>query len=150
MDKQCLKQMEEEKLCSLASCTKPRNQRCTKCMTVSYCSKTCQEKDWKEGLGTRCKEITWESDKKEYDLREAEEEQQREDLEGELLRREEEERGRKRQLTSPRTGLPAPHRSRTGGSGKSRKTSHRRTSRSRSRDVKGGGRRTDSRGEGSR
>ena len=39
MEKQRLKQMEDEKLCSLASCTKPGNQRCTKCKTVSYCSK---------------------------------------------------------------------------------------------------------------
>ena len=71
--------------------------------------------------------------------REAEEEQQREDLEdleGEMLRKEE-ERGRKMQLTSPRTGLRAPHRSRTSKSSISRKSSHSRRSRSRSKDTKG-------------
>ena len=98
-EKQHQKEMEEEeeKFCCLASCPKPGSQRCTKCKTVWYCSKTCQERDWKEGHRTRCKEITWEHNKKEYDLkeaerqREAEKEQQQEDLEGKMLKKEEEE-----------------------------------------------------------
>jgi hypothetical protein len=98
MEKRRLKEREEEKLCSLASCSKPGSQRCTKCKAVSYCSRTCQEKDWKEGHKKRCKEITWEHNKEEYDRYEAErqrvaeEEQQQDDLEEEMLRKEEEER----------------------------------------------------------
>jgi hypothetical protein len=130
------KEAKKVDLCSLASCSKPGGRRCTGCRTVSYCSYTCQKQDWKEGHQTTCKEVGWERSKKDFDKREAErqreaeEEQHLDDIEMEKFRHNEKERGRKRQLASPRTGLPESHRSRTSESNKSRKSSHRRRSRS--------------------
>ena len=152
------KQNGKVEMCSLASCSKPGGKLCTGCRTVSYCSITCQTQDWKAEHGVRCKEVGWEKNKKEFDKKEAErqkeaeEEQKQEDMEAALeeekFRLEEKERGRKRQLTSPRTGRPDSHRSRTSGSSKS---SHRKRSRSGARVSDGKGRSRGSReGRGER